>query len=107
MISNHKILQMSNKIIKSRVYLRVKGGDEIIKYKFNTTCSEAISKSWTSAAIDCYMLGCSCYKCNLNKIYFLNSNFKCKMKETVIELVRRYGIPDEIKNEYGKKKIYK
>lgn len=68
-------------------------------YKYNVSCSETISKNWTPAAIDCYLLGCSCYKCNLNKIYFAESVFKCKMKETVIELVRRHGIP-EIKDDY-------
>lgn len=75
-----------------------KGENEISTYKSNTTCSDSVSKNWTPAAIDCYRLGCSCNKCNLNKIYFLNSRYKCKMKETVIELVRRLGAPKE--NEY-------
>lgn len=70
-----------------------------MKYRYNVSCSETISKNWTQSAIECYLIGCNCSKCNLNKIYFSKSVFKCKMKETVIELVRRIGIPKgEIKN---------
>lgn len=64
-------------------------------YKYNVSCSETTSKNWTQSAIDCYQLGCSCSKCNLYKIYFYPSNIRCRMKETVIELVRRLGIPKE------------
>ena len=64
-------------------------------YKYNVSCSETISKNWTSTAIDCYKLGCMCSRCNLYKIYFSNSSMKCRMKETVIELVRRIGAPKE------------
>ena len=71
-----------------------------MRYKYNVSCSETVSKKWTPSAIDCYMLGCVCKKCNLYKIYFLNNPVKCKMKETVIELVRRFGIPETDKYEY-------
>ena len=64
-----------------------------MKYRFNISCSERNAKNWTPSAIDCYKLGCSCSKCNLYKIYFEHQFFKCKMKETVIELVRKFGIP--------------
>lgn len=64
-----------------------------MKYKYNVSCSETISKNWTPAAIECYLLGCSCSKCNIYKIYFLPNNNKCRMKDTVIELVRRLGAP--------------
>lgn len=80
-----------------------KGGHEISTYIYNTTCSETIAKNWTPTAIDCYRIGCSCQKCNLNRIYFLSSGFKCKMKETVFELVKRLGAPKEeevIQGEY-------
>lgn len=63
-------------------------------YKYNVSCSETTSKNWTPTAIDCYKLGCNCKKCGLYKIYFENSTFKCKMKETVIELVRKLGAPN-------------
>ena len=64
-----------------------------MSYKYNVSCSETVSKNWTPTAVDCYLLGCTCAKCNLYKIYFLNSGYKCKMKDTVIELVRRLGVP--------------
>ena len=62
-------------------------------YKYNVSCSETISKNWTNTAVDCYLLGCNCSKCNLYKIYFKKNIFKCKMKDTVIELVRKLGKP--------------
>ena len=71
-----------------------------MKYKYNVSCSESISKNWTPTAIDCYKSGCACSKCNLYKLYFKNSNTKCKMKETVIELVRRIGTPEKEIHEY-------
>ncbi len=71
-------------------------------YKYNVSCSETVTKNWTSTAIDCYMLGCSCSRCHLYQIYFINSEAKCRMKETVIELVRRFGAPEGI--DYDNKK---
>lgn len=71
-----------------------------MNYKYNVSCSETISKNWTPTAIDCYLLGCSCSKCNLYKIYFDKTNTRCRMKDTVIELVRRYGAPQKEKYEY-------
>lgn len=62
-------------------------------YRYNVSCCETTSKFWTPSAIDCYKLGCNCSKCNLYKIYFANGTTKCKMKETVIELVRKLGAP--------------
>ena len=64
-----------------------------MSYKYNVSCSETLSKIWTPTAIDCYKIGCRCSKCNLYKLYFKDSVSKCKMKETVIELVRQVGIP--------------
>lgn len=64
-----------------------------MNYKYNVSCSETLSKNWTPTAIECYLLGCNCQKCNLFKIYFTNRNYKCMMKNTVIELVRKIGTP--------------
>jgi hypothetical protein len=64
-------------------------------YKYNISCCEAVSKKWTPTAIDCYLLGCSCSKCNIYKIYFYNTEMRCRMKDTVIELVRRIGVPSK------------
>ena len=64
-------------------------------YRYNVSCCKTTSKIWTPTAIECYRLGCNCSKCNIYKIYFEDSLFKCKMKETVIELVRKTGTPQE------------
>lgn len=69
-----------------------------MEYKYNVSCSETVSKNWTPTAVDCYLLGCSCSKCNLYNIYFKHKEQKCRMKETVIELVRRFGVPEGIIN---------
>ena len=62
-------------------------------YMPNVSCSETLTKTWTPSAIDCYLLGCNCSSCYLNKLYFKNNSSKCMMKYTVIELVRRLGAP--------------
>lgn len=74
-------------------------------YRYNVSCCETTSKNWTPTAIECYELGCRCSKCNLYKIYFENNLFKCKMKETVIELVRKYGSPNNIEGKNNEKLI--
>ena len=77
-------------------------------YKYNVSCSETICKNWTPTAEECYYLGCNCNKCSIHKFYFSDSNYKCRMKETVIELVRKFGKPDVNKEKYNEKtKIYK
>ena len=68
-------------------------GLETMNYRYNVSCSETISKNWTQSAIDCYSIGCNCSICNIYKIYFVNSRYKCMMKATVIELVRKTGKP--------------
>ena len=68
-------------------------------YRYNVSCCETTPKICTPTAIDCYKLGCRCSVCNLHKAYFENSIFKCKMKETVIELVRKLGVPNIIEEE--------
>ena len=67
-----------------------------MEYRYNVSCSETTTQNWTQSAIDCFEIGCRCSICNLNRIYFKNSNFKCKMKEAVIELVRKYGVPEGV-----------
>ena len=62
-------------------------------YKYNVSCYETICKNWTPTAEECYNIGCNCSKCNIYKIYFSGSYFKCRMKETVFELVRKFGKP--------------
>ena len=70
-----------------------------MNYRYNVSCCETTSKIWTPSSIDCYKPCCRCSACNLHKAYFENSIFKCKMKETVIELVRKLGAPNIIEEE--------
>lgn len=44
---------------------------------------------WTDGAIFCYKRGCRCEGCYVAEL----GSFKCVMKRTVIELVRKYGAP--------------
>ncbi len=60
--------------------------------RYNVACCETTTKNWTPTAKECYKLGCNCSKCILYKIYFYKYH-NCKMKETVIELVKRFGAP--------------
>ena len=92
---NHIILHLSNNY-HIHFFQTYKELRFLMAYKYNVSCSEAVSKNWTPSAIDCYLIGCSCSKCNLNKIYFAKSQIRCRMKETVIELVRRLGVPKEV-----------
>ncbi|MBQ7127220.1 hypothetical protein IJO12_09045 [bacterium] len=62
-------------------------------YRYNVSCSETLSSKWTETAIDCYLIGCVCNKCFLYKIYFEPYGSKCRMKDSVIELVRKNGVP--------------
>lgn len=63
-------------------------------YRYNVSCSETTADNWTPTAIECYELGCNCSVCSINKIYFVGSSYRCKMKEVVIELVRKFGAPN-------------
>lgn len=52
---------------------------------------DALPYTWSDLAVSCYEIGCTCYWCkdvpgDLKK--------HCKMKETVFELVKRYGKPE-------------
>lgn len=70
-----------------------------MEYAYNTSGSNTLNKLWTQSAVDCYMIGCMCSKCYLYKSVFFKSETKCKMKDTVIELVRQIGVPDITKDD--------
>lgn len=44
---------------------------------------------WTPSAIECYRRGCRCQGCTINLIL----GKRCRMKNSVIELVRQLGTP--------------
>ena len=48
-------------------------------------------KLWTDSAVECYDIGCRCSKCNNVPEYFKE---QCRMKYTVLQLVRLYGEPE-------------
>ena len=54
----------------------------------NTYC-----RIWTETAIYCYNRGCVCEGCNT----FLILGCHCRMKQSVFELVRKFGAPPEEK----------
>lgn len=45
---------------------------------------------WSKGAIQCYNIGCRCSICNIVPLWFKD---KCRMKESVIELVKKFGKP--------------
>ncbi|MCQ2738747.1 MAG: hypothetical protein MJ237_00810 [bacterium] len=74
-------------------------------YKYGVTCSETLSNKWTQSAVDCYLIGCSCQKCNLYRVYFSTSVYKCQMKNTVIDLVRKVGVPEITEYDFQEQKM--
>lgn len=54
-----------------------------------------ILKGWTQTSIDCYLIGCNCSICKLKQIM----SAKCQMKQTVIELVKKFGPPNIERND--------
>lgn len=65
----------------------------MIKFKLNL-------KRWTPAAVQCYQRGCVCKGCFYDEFFTAD---KCKMKSSVMELVRKLGAPNiqrkEVNNE--------
>jgi len=58
-------------------------------------------RRWTITSIDCYERGCVCEGCFYNEFFspqeyktLLETNTKCQMKASVLELVRLFGIPE-------------
>ena len=50
---------------------------------------------WTSTAKECYKSGCRCSKCLIPDLREEKS--KCQMKAVVLELVKKFGVPEECK----------
>lgn len=46
--------------------------------------------NWTPSAIECYERGCVCNGCPMNDLI----GGWCRMKQSVLELVRKFGVPD-------------
>lgn len=59
----------------------------------NTHNIDSVAVSWTKQAKDCYFSGFSCRCCSVYRIL----SDSCRMKESVISLIRRSGRPKEDK----------
>lgn len=80
------------------VYIREELG-KILGDKIVIRCRSlgrvASVRRWTKAAIDCYQRGCVCEGCYY-KEFFSDSPQRCLMKNTVLELVRVLGRPQNV-----------
>lgn len=54
---------------------------------------DSTSQRWTKTAVDCYERKFKCNGCFYYENYFRNAKYKCQMKATVMELVRKFGRP--------------
>jgi len=59
------------------------------KYKKNNNKKQII---WSEDSIYCYNIGCNCKNCKIAEMFPVLS-YECKLKKSVIELVRIYGKP--------------
>ena len=50
---------------------------------------------WTPTAKECYKAGCWCSKCPIHDLR--EQKTKCHMKAVVLELVKKFGVPEECK----------
>lgn len=57
-----------------------------------------IPKLWTRAAIDCFKRGCICSGCFYDT-FFTDKKQICQMKKAVLQLVKRYGKPKDVKEK--------
>lgn len=53
-------------------------------------------RKWTLGAIMCYQRGCRCEGCFISKTYTQTLKERCAMKHCVRELIRKFGLPDEV-----------
>ena len=52
--------------------------------------TSAQPRYWTKIAIECFERNCICEDC-----YYSNLEEKCKLKNSVLALVRAYGVPKD------------
>ena len=55
-------------------------------------------KRWSASAIYCYLRGCICRGC-IYENFFTDKNFRCQMKNAVMQLVQTIGIPEGVKTK--------
>lgn len=79
--------QIFNKVLIKRPYKR---------RTIRTGKRDGLPYGWSDLAVSCYEIGCTCYWC---KDVPGDMKKYCKMKETVMELVCRYGKPERKRND--------
>lgn len=52
-------------------------------------------RHWTKTTAECYLRGCICKGCPIYELYFKEKN-NCQMKYSVIEAVRKFGVPETL-----------
>ena len=57
----------------------------------------SVVRRWTDIAKACYLRGCVCQDCYY-KEFFKDNRQGCRMKVTVVELVRVLGVPNELQD---------
>jgi hypothetical protein len=60
--------------------------------------------SWTNSSIMCYNRRCRCDGC-FYQLFFKDSEDKCKMKSSVMELVKKLGIPKKEEMREGYRRL--
>lgn len=68
--------------------IRKKELEEMIK---NLSYTNSLCR-WTPSAIECYNRGCICSGCPMKDLI---KSQKCQMKTSVLELVRKLGVPNK------------
>lgn len=61
-------------------------------------------RRWNRTAAECYLRDCICEGCPIYERYFRPVNGKCCMKWAVMEMVRKFGIPEALKKIKGRLK---
>lgn len=64
-----------------------------MNFNFNALGYFGTVRCWTIDAINCYNRNCICKGCPM--LQLIKSTDKCQMKASVLELVKRHGIPKE------------
>lgn len=56
---------------------------------------------WTDMAVECYSINCNCSKCHIIDGLNTITQENCKMKNSVFQLVKKFGKPQKGINYYG------
>ena len=54
-------------------------------------------RRWNTTAKECYKRGCVCSGCPIYESFFKFKNKKCLMKSAVLEMVRIFGITNDLR----------